>query len=265
MSTGPRIACIYGRFGFGADRRGRFGGCACTRLVPATRVQPPRPPTHLPCLRASTLPDPKDLLLDRVTPPTWTASSPDPATAWMAVAGSGLLPRKATLESSILPANRRQRRLPRSRTRPSTPLSENTTVHVQSPPANGNACVLVRGGLPDRVPDAARRSSSAPPQIHADPRATPAAVTSLRSSPRSRRPWRSRRSHWWHSKSAYAGGRAVAPPPKQRSASSTSDEEGTRRAARSYGRVDGGGVSQGFGASRLRRAFNPRPVADGVR
>ena len=67
----------------------------------------------------------ESMSLDRVILPAWTASSPDPVTAWMAVAGSGLIPRKATLESSILPASR-QRRLPRSRTRPSTPaLGEN--------------------------------------------------------------------------------------------------------------------------------------------
>ena len=45
----------------------------------------------------------------------------------MAVAGSGLLPRKATLEAPTLPANRTSIRLPRSRTRASTPLSEAKT------------------------------------------------------------------------------------------------------------------------------------------
>ena len=32
-------------------------GYACTRLVPAPRVQPPRPPTHSSCPRAATVPD----------------------------------------------------------------------------------------------------------------------------------------------------------------------------------------------------------------
>jgi hypothetical protein len=45
-------------------------------------------------------------------------------TAWMAVAGSGLIPRKATLELPMLPAARAPRRLPRSRTRVATPLSD---------------------------------------------------------------------------------------------------------------------------------------------
>jgi hypothetical protein len=66
----------------------------------------------------------ESVLLDRVIPPTWTASSPDPVTAWMAVAGSGLIPRKATFEAPVLLANRRSRRQPTARTRDSMSLSE---------------------------------------------------------------------------------------------------------------------------------------------
>jgi hypothetical protein len=43
----------------------------------------------------------------------------------MAIAGSGVIPRKATLEAPVLPANRRSRRQPTDRTRDSIPLSEN--------------------------------------------------------------------------------------------------------------------------------------------
>jgi hypothetical protein len=53
---------------------------------------------------------------------------PDPVTAWMAVAGSGLIPRKATLELPRLPANRATRRLPRSRTRAAIPRSERASL-----------------------------------------------------------------------------------------------------------------------------------------
>ena len=45
----------------------------------------------------------------------------------MAVVGSGVIPRKATLEVPVLPANRRSRRQPPGRTRDSIPLSENHT------------------------------------------------------------------------------------------------------------------------------------------
>ena len=40
---------------------------------------------------------------------------------------SGLIPRKATLAPPILPTNRAPRRLPRSRTRVATPLSESAS------------------------------------------------------------------------------------------------------------------------------------------
>jgi len=42
---------------------------------------------------------------------------PDPVTARMAVAGSGLIPRKATLEPPMLPANRGSPRQPPGRMR----------------------------------------------------------------------------------------------------------------------------------------------------
>ena len=40
------------------------------------------------------------------SPSAYPSYKPDPVTAWMAVAGSGLIPRKATSEPPILPANR---------------------------------------------------------------------------------------------------------------------------------------------------------------
>ena len=73
----------------------------------------------------------------------------------MAVGGSGLLPRKATLEAPILPANRGRYRLPRSRTRVSTPLSErNTTVPLQTlHRADGDACIPpLSADRPNSVP-----------------------------------------------------------------------------------------------------------------
>jgi len=51
------------------------------------------------------------LLIERV-PPTCPASTPDPVTAWMAVAGSGVSPRQATFEAPALPAKPRSRRQP---------------------------------------------------------------------------------------------------------------------------------------------------------
>jgi hypothetical protein len=151
-------------------------------------------------------------LLSEWFPPTWTASSPDPVTAWMAVAGSGLLPRKATLEAPTLPASRRQRRLPRSRTRPSAPLSENTTVHVRVSASHGHTCLLLprrspRPG-PRDCPTLLQRISA---REHADWRGTPAAATLARRSSRARRPWRSRRLRSWiaqsHSAAAPNAGR----------------------------------------------------------
>jgi|GraSoiStandDraft_4_1057263.scaffolds.fasta_scaffold1301186_1 hypothetical protein len=58
------------------------------------------------------------------SPSAYPSYKPDPVTAWLGVAGSGLIPRKATLELPMRPANRAPRRLPRSRTRVATPLSE---------------------------------------------------------------------------------------------------------------------------------------------
>jgi len=40
------------------------------------------------------------------SPSVYPSYKPDPVTAWMAVAGSGFIPRKATLELPMLPANR---------------------------------------------------------------------------------------------------------------------------------------------------------------
>jgi len=86
-------------------------------------------------------------------PPTGTASSPDPVTAWMAVAGSGLLPPKATLEALILPANRDNGRMPRSRTRVSTPLPENTPQRRGAPRSPPTLTSRSMGPVcPDAVP-----------------------------------------------------------------------------------------------------------------
>jgi hypothetical protein len=74
-------------------------------------------------------------LIERVLP-TGPASTPDPVPAWMAGAGSGVIPRKATLEPPVLPANRRSRRQPPGRTRDSIPLSEN---HAPIPPPDSGA------------------------------------------------------------------------------------------------------------------------------
>jgi hypothetical protein len=65
------------------------------------------------------------------SPSVYPSYKPDPVTDWMAVARSGLIPRKATLELPRLPANRGKRRFPRSRTRVATPFSENAS-HVPS-------------------------------------------------------------------------------------------------------------------------------------
>jgi len=61
-------------------------------------------------------------------PSAYPSYKPDPVTAWMAVAGSGLIPRKATFEPPTLPADRTKRRLPRSRTRDATPISERASL-----------------------------------------------------------------------------------------------------------------------------------------
>ena len=50
-------------------------------------------------------------MIERV-PPTRTSSTPDPVTAWMAVTGSGVSPRQATLGARARRAGRYRRRLP---------------------------------------------------------------------------------------------------------------------------------------------------------
>jgi len=84
----------------------------------------------------------RSLLIERA-PPTCPASTPDPVTAWMAVTGSGVSPRQATLEAPVLPANRRKRRQPPGRTRDSMPLSEADTLSRQR--------ASVARGVPTRV------------------------------------------------------------------------------------------------------------------
>src|ERR1700733_11588258 len=77
----------------------------------------------------------------------------------MAVVGSGLLPRKATLGAPILLANRGSGRLPRSRTRVSTPLSENNTAPCKRSAVAADAYISLLGaGLPrSRSPRVLRR------------------------------------------------------------------------------------------------------------
>ena len=60
------------------------------------------------------------------SPSTCPASTPDPVTAWMAVAGSGVIPRKATSAARIRLAHRGSRCRPTNRTRVASPLSEKT-------------------------------------------------------------------------------------------------------------------------------------------
>ena len=84
----------------------------CVRLAPRARVGEFRP----------------EKVFQRGIPSAYPSYKPDPVTAWMAVTGSGLIPRKATLELSMLPANHPTRRLPRSRTRVATPLSERASL-----------------------------------------------------------------------------------------------------------------------------------------
>ena len=59
-----------------------------------------------------------------MTAPVRPASTPDLATAWMAVVKSGVSPRQATLEAPMLPAHCGKRRRPTSRTSPAAPSSE---------------------------------------------------------------------------------------------------------------------------------------------
>ena len=54
--------------------------------------------------------------------------------------GSGVIPRKATLEAPVLPANRPSRRQPPGRTRDSIPLSENHTPIPSPDSGAGPAC-----------------------------------------------------------------------------------------------------------------------------
>ncbi len=59
-----------------------------------------------------------------VTTPICPASTPTLVTAWMAVAKVGVIPRKATLEAPMLPANHGKCRRRTSRMRPAPPSSE---------------------------------------------------------------------------------------------------------------------------------------------
>src|ERR1700733_2006686 len=75
----------------------------------------------------------------------------------MAVAGSGVIPRKATLEARVLPANTCTRRQPPGRTRDSTPLSEN---HTPDPVTGLPRRALSRGDAPGTALVRAAASSS---------------------------------------------------------------------------------------------------------
>ena len=73
------------------------------------------------------------------SPSAYPLYKPDSVTAWMAVAESGLIPWKATLELPTLPAHRPTRRLPRSRTRAATPRSERASLLGSLPPTRSAA------------------------------------------------------------------------------------------------------------------------------
>jgi len=103
-------------------------------------------------------------------PPTWKSSTPDPVTAWMAVAGSGVSPRQATFEARARPAGRYRRRLPPDRTSASIRiLGEQTSVRdgadwscgaAVSPVASRRSASTVR--CPSRIMHSLRRSSRRP-------------------------------------------------------------------------------------------------------
>jgi len=106
------------------------------------------------------------------SPSVCPSYKPDPVTAWMAVAGSGLIPRKATLELRRLPADRGKRRFPRSRTRVATPLSENVSqlpsgeerrvdiCHKPGGAPGQSSLDRVESALPRRRPLAGHRTGS---------------------------------------------------------------------------------------------------------
>ena len=131
VTRGDGLPAVTGDSASGRTGGGTSRGYACTRLVPA--AQGGLPPTLIrgrsSALRGYAIRR-ISFLIERV-PPTCPASTPDPVTAWMAVAGSGVIPRKATLEAPVLPANRRKRRQPPGRTRDSMPLSEADTLSRQ--------------------------------------------------------------------------------------------------------------------------------------
>jgi hypothetical protein len=91
------------------------------------------------------------------SPSVYPSYKPDPVTAWMPVAGSGLIPRKATLELPRLPANRGKRRFPRSRTRVATPLSENASQLPSGEEPRVDTCQKL-GGAPGRAVSTASRT-----------------------------------------------------------------------------------------------------------
>jgi len=62
------------------------------------------------------------------SPSVYPSYKPDPVTAWMSVAGSGSISRKATLEARLRLSGYCRIRRPPSRTRPWIPISEMTSV-----------------------------------------------------------------------------------------------------------------------------------------
>ena len=65
-----------------------------------------------------------------MTGPIRPASTPDLATAWMAVVKSGVRPRQATFEAPMLLAHCAKRRRLTSRTSPAAPSSERTLLFL---------------------------------------------------------------------------------------------------------------------------------------
>jgi hypothetical protein len=90
-------------------------------------------------------------------PPPTRRTSPIRLTAWMPVAGSALISRKATLEPPMLPANPGERRFPRSRTRVATRLSENASELLSGEERRVDTCLRL-GGAPGRAVSTASRA-----------------------------------------------------------------------------------------------------------
>ena len=112
------------RAGNGRGQRSRGNApTSCGAVV--ARSADLQPLTRWPAKSASPLQFKKRGFDVRATSPTGPAPTPDPVAAWMAVAGSGVSPRQATVEPRPRRASCRSFRLPTSGTRPANSPSEN--------------------------------------------------------------------------------------------------------------------------------------------